>query len=79
MSCKVCTQLEEAVAASERPDPRHVLDGLTEAGLRNRALQREEQKVRAQTNLEKHQRGCPERVSPVQESAERGKSASRRG
>ena len=60
MTCKTCIQLEEAVAKANRPDPIHTLQGLSEAGMRNRAWQREEQKLKAEINLEKHQRGCPE-------------------
>jgi hypothetical protein len=60
MSCKVCTQLEEAVASAEMPDPPEILRGLTEAGMRNRARQTEERKLKAKSNLEKHQRSCQE-------------------
>ena len=59
MTCKLCTQLEEAVAAAKREDPANILEGLSEAALRNRARQREEQKLKAEMNLEKHQKGCP--------------------
>ena len=56
MQCKVCTQLEEAVAASVRPDDPSILLGLTEAGTRNRTRQREEWQLKAKVSLEKHQR-----------------------
>jgi len=61
MTCKTCSQLDEAVAATRLPDPPHVLEGLTEAGLRNRARQREEKTLKAEATLEKHQRGCTNR------------------
>jgi hypothetical protein len=48
--------LEEAVAASVRPDKPSILLGLTEAGTRNRAQQKEELRLKAKIDLEKHQR-----------------------
>jgi hypothetical protein len=56
MSCKVCMQLEEAVAASVRPDPPSILLGLNEAAIRNRARQKEERQLKTKMDLEKHQR-----------------------
>jgi hypothetical protein len=56
MPCKICTQLEEAVAASTRPDPPSILLGLNEPGIRNRARQKEEQQIKAKMDLERHQR-----------------------
>jgi hypothetical protein len=56
MQCKTCVQLEEAVAASARPDPPALLLGLTEAGIRNRARQKDERQIKAKLDLEKHQR-----------------------
>jgi len=56
MSCKICIQLEEAVAASERPDPPSILLGLNEPGVRNRARQKEERQIKVKMDLEKHQR-----------------------
>jgi hypothetical protein len=44
MSCKICIKLEGAVL------------GLTEAGTRNRAQQKEELRLKAKIDLEKHQR-----------------------
>jgi hypothetical protein len=58
MACKICVQLEEAIVASERPDAPDLLLGLTEAGLRNRARQKDERKVKAALDLEKHRRSC---------------------
>ena len=60
-TCKMCAQLDEAVAAARRPAPPHVLEGLSEAGLRNHARQQEERKLKAEINLEKHLRGCAQR------------------
>jgi hypothetical protein len=57
MPCRICIQLEEAVAASEREDPPNILLGLTDAAKRNRARQKEEGRVKAKLLLEKHQRG----------------------
>jgi hypothetical protein len=56
MQCKVCIQLEEAVAASMEPDPPNILLGLNEPGIRNRARQKEERQIKAKLELEKHQR-----------------------
>ena len=58
MPCKICIQLEEAVAASARPDSPNILLGLKDAGLRNRARQKEERQHKASVDLEKHQRAC---------------------
>jgi len=63
MACKICTQLEEAAEAARRPDPPELLVGLTEAGLRNRALQKEEKQHKTAADLEKHQRTCPDHAS----------------
>lgn len=57
--CKVCTQLEEAAASAEKPDAASHLLGLTDAGLRNRALQKAEQVVKTRAALEKHRNICP--------------------
>ena len=56
MPCKVCIQLEEAVAASVRPDEPNILLGLNESGIRNRVRQKEEQRLKAKMDIEKHQR-----------------------
>jgi hypothetical protein len=56
MPCKICIQLEEAVAASVRPDQPSILLGLTEAGTRNRARQKEELRLKIKLDLERHQR-----------------------
>lgn len=59
IKCKVCTQLEEAAVSAEKPDPASHLLGLTEAGLRNRALQKAEQVLKTRAALEKHRNTCP--------------------
>ena len=51
-------QLEQAAAAAVRSDPPNILFGLSEAGIRNRARQKEERTLKAETDLEKHQRSC---------------------
>lgn len=61
MTCKTCNELDKAVAAMRQPDAPHVLEGLSEAGLRNHARQREEKMLKAEINLEKHQRACTNR------------------
>jgi hypothetical protein len=40
MPCRVCVQLEEALAKTQRPDSPELLLGLTEAGMRNHTHQR---------------------------------------
>lgn len=60
MTCKTCVQLEEAIVSSEQEDAPDLLLGLTEAGLRNRARQKAERKVKAALDLEKHRRSCRE-------------------
>ena len=61
MECKTCIQLEEAAARARQPELPEALKGLTEAGLRNHALQRQERQVKTQLELEKHQRTCQKR------------------
>lgn len=58
MSCRVCMELEEALAKTQRPDSPERLVGLTKAGLRNRAHQREELVLRAELVLTKHRIAC---------------------
>ena len=52
--CRLCTELELYVQASQRPDAS--ASGLTEAGKRNRAHQREEKIQKAELALEKHRK-----------------------
>lgn len=59
MQCKMCVQLEEAAVRARQPDSPELLRGLSEAGLRNHALQRHERQVKTQADLDKHQRTCP--------------------
>ena len=61
MVCRVCAQLEEALARSQKADSDEILSGLTEAGLRNRVLQKQESIKKAELNLEKHRQSCPHR------------------
>lgn len=63
MACKICVQLEEAMAAALRTDPPEILLGLNEAGKRNRVLQKEERRLKAEENLEKHRRICQVRAN----------------
>jgi hypothetical protein len=62
MSCTICIKLEQAAAAAVRSDPPNLLLGLNEAGIRNRARQKEERTLKAETDLEKHQRSCAKRA-----------------
>ena len=59
MPCKICIRLEQAAVAAAKPDPPDILLGLTQAGMRNRVLQKEERLLKAETDLENHQRSCP--------------------
>jgi hypothetical protein len=61
MECRVCVQLEEALAKAQRPDDPDLLLGLTEAGLRNRTRQRDERTAKAESDLKKHQHACSKR------------------
>jgi hypothetical protein len=58
MSCQTCTQLEEAVQSAKTPDTPGRLLGLSEAGQRNRARQRQELLLTSEMNLEKHKKWC---------------------
>ena len=62
MSCQVCTKLQEAVASAQVQDPPVLLLGLTEAGKRNRGLQRQERLLRSEQELEKHKKWCMKRA-----------------
>ncbi len=60
MACRICIQLQEAAAGAQKPDTPNLLLGLNEAGLRNRARQKEERQLKTKLDLEKHQRACRE-------------------
>lgn len=62
MSCTICIKLEQAAAAAVRLYLPNILLGLNEAGIRNRARQKEERTLKAETDLEKHQRSCAKRA-----------------
>jgi len=62
MPCGICIRLEQAAAAALRSDPPNILLGLNEAGRRNHARQKEERTLKAETDLEKHQRSCAKRA-----------------
>jgi hypothetical protein len=63
MQCKLCNQLKQAAKASVRPDAPNLLLGLNEAGLRNRAWQKEELILKAEEDLKRHQRSCQDRAA----------------
>ena len=58
MSCRTCTQLEEAVQSAKAPDTPGRLLGLSGAGQRNRARQRQELLLTSEMNLEKPKKWC---------------------
>jgi hypothetical protein len=58
-------QLEEAAAASVRPDPPSILLGLNEPAMRNRTRQKEERQVKAKMDLEKHLRSFHKPADPA--------------
>jgi hypothetical protein len=58
MSCRTCIQLEEAVQSAHAPDAPGRLLGLSEAGQRNRARQRQELLLTSEMNLERHKKWC---------------------
>jgi hypothetical protein len=61
MRCRVCEQLEEALAKTQRPDSPELLIGLTAAGMRNHTHQRQERALKAETDLKKHKSACSKR------------------
>ena len=61
MPCRVCVQLEEALAKTQKPDSPELLLGLTEAGIRNRTHQRQERVLKTETDLKKHKNACSKR------------------
>ena len=54
MLCRLCTELELFLQTAQQPDAS--ASGLTEAGRRNRAQQREEKIQRAKLDIERHQK-----------------------
>lgn len=58
MACRVCMELEEALAKTQRPDLPERLLGLTEAGMRNRTHQKQERVLKAEIDLTKHKIAC---------------------
>jgi hypothetical protein len=62
MLCRICAQLEEALAKSQQPDSPDILSGLNEAGIRNRILQKQEKARKAELDLEKHRHSCQKRA-----------------
>jgi len=53
----------EHVHTAQQPDSPELFVGLTEAGERNRAWQREEKLEKAETLLARHRRQCSEALS----------------
>jgi len=53
--CRLCEELKRHVHTAQQPDSPELLLGLTEAGERNRARQREERLLKAELELQRHQ------------------------
>ena len=53
-SCRLCSELENAVRSAQKTDAPNILLGLTEAGNRNRIEQRRETLLKTEANLAKH-------------------------
>jgi hypothetical protein len=62
MTCRICGELEAALAKAQKPDQPEMLVGLTEAGLRNRTHQRQERESKAELDLSKHRKACTKRM-----------------
>ena len=58
MTCRICTELEEALLSARQPGPPHHLLGLSAAGMRNRVHQQQEHLLKSGVNLEKHRKSC---------------------
>lgn len=56
--CRLCEELERYVHIAQQPDSPELRLGLTEAGERNRARQREEKLERAELELERHRKSA---------------------
>lgn len=61
--CRLCEELKRHVHTAQQPDSPELLVGLTEAGERNRARQREEKLEKAETLLARHRSQCSEALS----------------
>lgn len=60
MACRICMELERSLNAAQQPDPAEQLLGLTAAGIRNRAHQRQERLLKMEVDLGKHKKVCLE-------------------
>jgi hypothetical protein len=58
MPCRTCTRVEEVGQWAKAPDLPSRLFGLSEAGQRNRARQRQELLLTSEINLEKRKKWC---------------------
>ena len=64
MACRICMEMERSLQTAQQPDAPEQLLGLTAAGMRNRAHQREERLSKMAVDLSKHKKVCQEgRVS----------------
>ncbi len=61
--CRLCKELKSHVHTAQQPDSPELFAGLTEAGERNRARQREEKLEKAETLLARHRSQCSEALS----------------
>ena len=60
MACRICMEMERSLNSAQQPDSAEQLLGLTAAGMRNRAHQRQERLSKMEVDLAKHKRICLE-------------------
>lgn len=67
MACRICMEMERSLNSAQQPDMPEQMLGLTEAGMRNRAHQREERLSKMISDLGKHKKICLESRGEVVE------------
>ena len=67
MPCLTCRELSSALETASKPDQ---ANGLSLAGERNRAQQKQEKLLKLQASILKHQAVCPEAQTEVAAAAE---------
>ena len=65
MACRICMEMERSLNSAQQPDPAEQLLGLTAAGIRNRAHQRQERLSKMEVDLGKHKKICMEGRLPA--------------
>lgn len=68
MACRICMEMERSLRTAQEPDSGEQLRGLTPAGIRNRAHQREERLSKMEADLSKHRKTCVERQQAAAEA-----------